>query len=100
MTLELNNDTWVWVIVQEPETKAHYVGQFDQETGISYIPAFLQKDDAQQCLTHIVPDKTMPREVQAVCFGDLAHDAAQNGFTVFILNSKGRILAELNTPLK
>jgi len=98
MDMEINDATWVWVIVQEPERKAQYAGQFDRETGISYIPVFLQKDDALQCVTRIVPEKNIAREVQAVCFGDLARDAAQNGFAVFVLNTEGRILAKFNDP--
>jgi hypothetical protein len=94
--MEPNYDSWVWVIVQHPEKKAQYVGQFDQQNGVSYIPAFLKKDDALQCMTRIVTDKSIPCEVQAVCFGDLAHDAAQNGFTVLILDEDGRMVSKPN----
>jgi hypothetical protein len=91
MTSAPKNDTWVWVVVQGSEPRAQYVGQVDGDTGVAYIPAFFQKEDALMCLPRIAQQASGPCEVQAVCFGDLAQDAAQHGFMVFMLTSEGRI---------
>ena len=43
-------DQWLWVVVQDPEWNEQFLGQRDESKGISFIPVFLEKDDAVQCL--------------------------------------------------
>lgn|SRR5512143_1022893 len=90
------NDTWIWVFVQSAGTAAQYVGQHDETSGVSFIPAFFEKADAQQCLPRIVPASHPPCEAQAVRFGDLAADAASNGFMIFLLNRDGGIIHKVD----
>ena len=42
-------DQWVWVLVQNPGGNEQIVGQKDEQSGISFIPTFLEKEDAQRC---------------------------------------------------
>jgi hypothetical protein len=95
VTTSLSADTWVWVVVQDPDGDEQFLGQLDAEQNTSFIPAFLQKEDAQQCLTRMHRQKGKKYEIQAIFFGELAKDAAQNGFMIFMLNAEGEILEKI-----
>ena len=90
-------DTWIWVVVQDPGGAEQFLGQLDEENNISFIPAFYQKEDAEQCLIHIPRQKGKKYEVQAVLFEDLSQDALKNGFNIFMLSAEGDILQKI-TP--
>jgi hypothetical protein len=97
MDKEIKPDTWIWVIVQDPGVNEQYLGQLDEEKGELFIPAFQQKEDAQQCLIQMATDKGKKYEVQAICFDELAKDAEKNGFMIFILNEKGEISQKIKS---
>lgn len=88
-------DQWVWVVVQEPGGDERFLGIEDEERGESFIPVFLQKEEAQQGLNHLPLEKEMKYEVQAIPLNNLATHAAQKGFTVFVLNGIGEILEKI-----
>ena len=95
MTNELTSDTWIWVVVQNPGANEQFLGQYDEEASVSFIPAFYQKDDAQQCLIQLTTEKGKKYEAQATSFKELAKDAALNGFMIFMLNEDGEILQKI-----
>ena len=97
MKKELKPDTWVWVIVQNPGAHEQFLGQHYEDQNVSFIPAFFEKEDAQQCLIHMTTSKGANYEVQAVFFKELAEDAAKNDFMIFMLNADGEILEKI-TP--
>ncbi|MFW6148222.1 MAG: hypothetical protein ACOC6B_07520 [Thermodesulfobacteriota bacterium] len=99
MSINIQADQWVWVIVQDPEKDAQFLGQHDEHLDISYIPMFLEKEDALQCLNLLTRDKKKKYEAQAIQYDQLAHDAAENGFMLFVLNNAGEILDKI-TPEK
>ncbi len=90
-----DKDQWIWVIVQDPEGKEQFLGQQDESEGISFIPAFLEKDDAVQCLGRMARAKGKKYEIQAIIAEDLLQNAAENGFRMYLLNSEGEKLQEL-----
>jgi hypothetical protein len=95
----LENESWIWVIVENSDASAHYLGRHDESSDVSFIPAFFDKDAAQQCLPRIAAEPHSSCEVQAVHFGDLARDAALNGFMIFMLNPDGSIVRKIQpTP--
>lgn len=96
MENKLNNDTWIFVIVQNPGDKEQFFGLYDKDSDISYIPAFHTKDEAQSCLIHLPTQKKTKYEVQAIMYEDLASDAAQNGFLIFILDGEGTIMDKIS----
>ena len=95
MKSKLTPDTWIWIVVQNPGTDEQFLGQHDQDQDISFIPAFFEKEDAQQCLIHMATQKGAKYEVQAILLGDLTKDAAKNGFMIFMLNADGKILEKI-----
>jgi hypothetical protein len=95
MKSKLTSDTWIWVVVQNPGADEQFLGQHDRDQDVSFIPAFFNKEDAQQCLVHMATQKRDKYEVQAIFFGELAKDAAKNGFMIFMLNAEGEILEKI-----
>ena len=96
MADKLNADSWIWVIVQNPGGDEHFLGQYDDKKDISFIPAFYEKDIANQCLGRLITEKGTKYEAQAILYEELVKDAAQHGFFIFMLNADGEILAEIS----
>lgn len=92
MSPALREDQWVWVVVQEPGKNPQYLGQHDDEKDISYIPIFMEKDHALQCLNLFKKQKNLKYEVQAVFYGELSTDAQKNGFLILILDGEGKVV--------
>ena len=95
MNKEIKSDTWIWVGIQDPGTNEQFLGQLDEDKNELYIPAFYQKEDAQQFLIQLKTEKGKKYEVQAIFFDKLAEDAAKNNFMIFILNAEGEILKKI-----
>ena len=95
MTNKLTPETWIWVVIQDPGENEYFLGQFDEKQNISFIPAFYQKEDALQCLIHLKTEKKKKYEVQAILFSELAKDAAQNNFMIFMLSEEGKIMESI-----
>ena len=85
-------DTWIWVIVQEPGGNEMFLGQYDTVDKVSFIPAFLERQDALEVLEKLDRDKDKEYEVQAIKHGLLTRYCEEHGFVIFILNSMGEIL--------
>lgn len=93
MTIEAT--TWLYVAIQKTGPQEQIVGQTDTEHDISFIPAFMDKETAQQAMFHLHLEKKKKYEVQAIIYEDLAHHAADNGFLVFVLDEDGKVLERL-----
>ena len=88
-------DSWIWVVVQDPGGNEQFLGSQNKEDNVSFIPAFFEKEEAQQCLPHIPHQKGKKYEVQAIFFEELAKDALKSGFMIFMLNASGEILQKI-----
>ncbi|BBO68791.1 hypothetical protein DSCA_27210 [Desulfosarcina alkanivorans] len=93
MTIEAT--TWLYVTIQQAGADEQIVGQTDTEHDISFIPAFLNKEDAQQAMFHLPLEKKKKYEVQAIIYEDLARHAVENGFLIFVLDEDGKVLERL-----
>jgi hypothetical protein len=96
MNKELKPDTWIYVIVQDPGAEEQFLGQYDSENDISFIPAFFQKEDAQECFLQFARKKGKKYEIQAISYDDLTQNAAENGFLIFMLDAEGNIQKKNN----
>ncbi len=97
MSKLVKNDQWVWVVIQDPGGSAQFLGQHDTETDVSFIPTFLEKEEAEKGLELLQREKGRKYEVQAILFEDLSQRAAENGFMIFILNGSGNVLDKIET---
>ena len=91
MTTQPTKNDWVYVAVENPGGREQFVGYTDEPSGISYIPVFSSKEDAQACFINLPRKSGKKYEIQAVLFGELARDAAANTFLIFLLDGEGRI---------
>ncbi|MEJ2039592.1 MAG: hypothetical protein P8X55_11750 [Desulfosarcinaceae bacterium] len=97
MTVAIDGNTWVYVVVQDPDKNEHIVGQHDDEADIAYIPAFPDKDTAVMGLGRLAKTKGSKYEIQAVIFDDLVAHAGEGGFFIFMLDEDGKIMEKF-TP--
>lgn len=93
----IQGNPWVWVVVLNPGGNEQFLGQHYKEEDISFIPTFLEKDEALECLDHLTRDEEKKYEVQAIQYEELARDAVDHGFMLFILNGAGKVLEKI-TP--
>ncbi len=97
MSTLIQGNPWVWVVVLDPGKNEQFLGQHYKEEDISFIPTFLKKEEALECLDHLTRDEEKKYEVQAILYEELARDAAEHGFMLFILNGAGKVLEKI-TP--
>lgn len=93
MTVKAN--TWLYVVIQKIGQMDRIVGQTDTESEIAFIPAFLNKETAQQAMLHLHLEKKSKYEAQAIIYEDLARYAIEDGFVIFVLGEDGKVLERL-----
>ena len=96
MSVTLEENPMVWVIVQTVEGVEQFVGQHHPDLGINYIPFFNEKEDAQQGMLFFKRRKGSRVEVQALRLRELARDAARHGFLLFRSDADGQILDKID----
>ncbi|MDL2330021.1 hypothetical protein LJC71_09845 [Desulfosarcina sp. OttesenSCG-928-A07] len=93
--MTVDPDTWLYVAIQKNVPADKIVGQVDETHNISYIPAFLTKDAAQQAMFHLRLEKQKKYEIQAIICDDLIRHATEGGFVIFVLDEDGKVLEQL-----
>jgi len=91
----IQNDQWVWVVVQDPGGNEQFLGQQDEARGISFIPVWLEKDAAQDGLKLLSRHQGGKYEVQAIQYETLAPKAAEEGFSLFVLDASGKVMEQI-----
>jgi len=99
MSTQILKHQWIYVVVQDPESNPQYLGQHDDEIDISFIPIFLEKEDALMCLNLMARDKQKKYEVQAVMYEELTDHAATSGFHIYVLNKNGEVVDKINPSI-
>lgn len=97
MSVEIKKDQWVYVVVQNPGGAEKIVGQYDEGLNLTYIPVFMDKDEAQMAFGRLAFEKGSKYEVQAILYEDAASHAADNQCLIFILDSDGKILDKIQS---
>ncbi|MBW1783761.1 MAG: hypothetical protein JRL30_23860 [Deltaproteobacteria bacterium] len=95
MSKKIKEDQWVWVVVQDPGGNEQFLGQRDETTHISFIPTWLEKEAAVECLDLLAREQGVKYEVQAIEYKNLAPKAAEAGFKLFVLDASGKILEQI-----
>jgi hypothetical protein len=93
----IKNDQWIYVLVHGAEGDEQLLGQQDEQTGRSFIPVFLKKEDALMNMNLLAREKGRKYEVQAMLYEDLLERIAGQGFALFVLNESGEIMEKINT---
>ncbi|MGA6925569.1 MAG: hypothetical protein WBY88_07805 [Desulfosarcina sp.] len=93
--MTIDATTWLYVAIQKSGAREQIVGQTDTEHEVSFIPAFLSKESAQQAMFHLHLEKKKKYEVQAIITEDLTRHAVENGFLIFVLDEDGKVIERL-----
>lgn len=93
----IQNDQWIWVVVQNPGGNEEFLGQQDEAHGVSFLPVWLEKDAALEGLKLLARHPGLKYEVQAIQYETLAPKAAEEGFKIFLLDASGKVLEQI-TP--
>ena len=99
MTHNIDANSWVYVLVQNPGSEEQIVGQREPEHQIAFIPTFMDKDSAMQGVVNLPKEKGHKYEIQAIIYEDLEKYAAESEFLIFILDDQGRII-DKRSPTK
>lgn len=92
MTLNIDANAWVYILVQNPGADERIVGQEDTQNDISFIPMFMDRDSANAGVVHIPKEKGKKYEIQAIIFEDLEKYAAENKFILFVIDDEGKVI--------
>jgi hypothetical protein len=90
-----DENTWVWVVIENPDKDENIVGQKDEKSGISFIPTFDGKENGLQCVNLLAREPGKIYEPQAILYGDLVTYAKENGFVIFFLDGLGKVLEQI-----
>ena len=97
MNTFVDNEKWVYIVVQNSGQDEHIFGLHDPENDLDFIPAFFNKEDAQQGLLNMPHSSGMRYEVQTIIYEDLSEYAKQNLSMIFFLDMNGQILAKIES---
>ena len=81
---------WVYVFVTGKEGKESFLGLYNSEKKVNFIPAFRTKEEANDCYLDMPREKGVKYEVQAVHIEELYADAAKNNFEVALIDQDGK----------
>jgi hypothetical protein len=95
MSRLIQEEQWVWVVVQDPGGEEKFLGQYNDSSEAPFIPTFLEKDEAKQGMELLTREKGHKYEVQAIQYNDLAERAAENGFMILVLKGTGEVLEKI-----
>ena len=96
MSVSVEDNPMVWVIVQTVDGVEQFVGQHNPDLDIMYIPFFEEKEDAQQGLGLLRREKGSRYEAQALRLRELARDADRHGFLLFRTDADGQVLEKID----
>jgi hypothetical protein len=94
MTDEKKDEGWLYVFVCDPGDNETYLGLYNEEKKVHFIPAFQSKDEANDCYLELPREKGIKYELQAVHIEELNASAEENGFVVAIVDRNGQIVKE------
>lgn len=92
MAEKVSAEGWVYVVVCDPESDATFLGLYNKEKDLNFIPAFESKDAANECFLTLPREKGKKYEIQAVHIEELYQDAEKNGFAVAMVDSDGNVI--------
>lgn len=83
---------WVYVFVCDPEKNESFLGLYNAEKDLHFIPAFRSKEEANDCFLNLPREKGRKYELQAVHLDELHAEAKKNNYLVAMVDSNGKIV--------
>ncbi|WP_163338416.1 hypothetical protein [Desulfopila sp. IMCC35008] len=88
------SESWVYVFVNGSAGQENFLGLYNKEKDVNFIPAFRTKEEANDCYLDIPREKGVKHELQAVHIEELYEIAVKNNFEVAIVDQDGKIVAD------
>ncbi len=85
---------WVYVFVCDPGNNENFLGLYNEEKDVNFIPAFQSKDEANDCFLTLPREKGKKYELQAVHIEELQEIATKSGFAVTLVDSDGKVITK------
>lgn len=85
---------WVYVFVCDPGKEESFLGLYNTDKDVNFIPAFQSKDEANDCFLTLPREKGKKYELQAVHIEELHDIATKSGFSVALVDSDGKVIQE------
>ncbi|KJR96964.1 MAG: hypothetical protein VR65_26390 [Desulfobulbaceae bacterium BRH_c16a] len=85
---------WVYVFVCDPEKDETFLGLYNEEKDIHFIPAFRTKEEANDCFLNLPREKGRKYELQAIHIEELHKEATKNNFAVAMVDQEGKVIKE------
>ena len=85
---------WVYVFVCNPGSDESFLGLYNEDEMLNFIPVFSSKEDANDCFLTMPREKGKKYELQAVHIEELQETAAENGFHLAMVDSEGKIMRQ------
>ncbi len=85
---------WVYVFVCDPGKDESFLGLYNTEKDVNFIPAFQSKEEANDCFLTLPREKGKKYELQAVHVEELQEIATKSGFAVALVDSDGKVITE------
>ena len=82
---------WVYVFVCDPGSDESFLGLYNEDEMVNFIPVFSSKEDANDCFLTMPREKGKKYELQAVHIEELQEIAAENDFHLAMVDSEGKI---------
>ncbi len=86
--------SWLYVFVCNPGKDETFLGLYNAEKDVNFIPAFKSKEDANDCFLTLPREKGKKYELQAVHVEELEDIASKNGFAVTLVDSEGKVITK------
>ncbi len=87
-------DGWVYVFVCDPGNDESFLGLYNKDKDVNFIPAFRGKDEANDCFLTLPREKGKKYELQAIHIEELQEEATKGGFAVALVDSDGKVIKE------
>jgi hypothetical protein len=87
-------DVWVDVFVCDPGAEESFLGLYNKDQDVNFIPAFQTKEEANDCFLELPRQKGKKYELQAIHIEELQEMATKSGFAVALVDSDGKVIKE------
>ncbi len=85
---------WVYVFVCDPGEKESFLGLYNEEKDVHFIPTFRSKEEANDCFLNLPREKGKKYELQAIHIEELSAEASKNNFVVAMVDHDGKVINE------
>lgn len=83
---------WVYVFVLNPGKEESFLGLYNAEQDIHFIPAFRTKEEANDCFLNLPREKGKKYELQAIHVEELHEAAAKHNYVVAMIDQDGKVI--------